>query len=156
MKNHQFNIQIEWTGNLGVGTKDYTSYARDHLWNVKGKEHSISASSDVSYRGNKQRYNPEELFIGSLASCHMLWYLHLCAEAGILVTSYTDGAKGEMEINSNGSGQFKSISLHPRVEICEAKNKKKAEKLHHQAHKMCFIARSINFKVEIIPQVKAL
>ena len=71
---------MTWTGNTGTGTREYRGYERAHEYLVPGKP-VIPGSSDPNFRGDKTHYNPEELLVMSLSSCHMLWYLHLCAEA---------------------------------------------------------------------------
>ncbi len=93
MKDHHYQISVTWTGNTGKGTQNYKAYERDHLIQVAGKP-GIEATSEVSYYGNKIRYNPEELLVASLSACHMLWYLHLCAVNNIVVTAYKDNATG--------------------------------------------------------------
>ena len=78
-KSHLYPIRMRWTGNTGQGTGDYRGYERAHEYSVEGKP-VIPGSSDPTFRGDRTRYNPEELLVMSLSSCHMLWYLHLCAE----------------------------------------------------------------------------
>ena len=90
-KEHHYTTQLMWTGNTGEGTANYRSYGRDHVLSAAGKP-EIPGSSDPSFRGNPQRYNPEELLVSSLSSCHMLWYLHLCAVNGVVVVDYKDEA----------------------------------------------------------------
>ena len=123
------------------------AYSRDHTIRAEGKP-DILASSDPAFRGNAGRYNPEELLVASLSSCHMLWYLHLCAVNGITVVNYTDNASGEME-ESGGAGQFVSVDLRPVVTILEDAQRTRALRLHHEAHQRCFIARSVNFLVTV-------
>ena len=101
MKQHHYSLKVSWTGNTGTGTNGYKSYERSHEISVEGKE-TINGSSDASFNGDKTKYNPEELLLASISSCHMLWYLHLCAEAGIVVDEYTDTAKGTMTETENG------------------------------------------------------
>jgi organic hydroperoxide reductase OsmC/OhrA len=147
MKQHTYNIRTEWTGNNGAGTKTYQGYRRDHTITADGKP-EIMASSDPAFRGDRARYNPEELLVASLSSCHMLWYLHLCAVNNIVVESYADAASGVMAETPDGSGHFVSARLHPVVKIA-AGDAAKALELHGEAHKMCFIANSVNFEVGI-------
>ncbi|RYG00875.1 MAG: OsmC family peroxiredoxin, partial [Chitinophagaceae bacterium] len=116
MKIHSYHTKVEWTGNTGNGTESYRSYERDHTISVHGKL-PIAASSDPSFRGDKTRYNPEELLVASLSSCHMLWYLHLCATAGIIVETYTDNAIGEMKEDADGGGVFTKVVLRPVISI---------------------------------------
>lgn len=149
---HHFTTALTWTGNRGTGTSTYRAYGRDHEISAPGKSMAIPASSTPVFRGDKDRYNPEELLIGSLSGCHMLWFLHFCAEAGIVVTSYTDEAEGTMQLNADGSGQFTKVVLHPRAQYFEAPDAEKLQALHHRAHEFCFIARSVNFPVRCQPE----
>lgn len=148
MKLHTYNVQMTWTGNDGAGTKSYTSYRRDHTLSVDGKR-EIEGSSDPAFRGDRSRYNPEELLVGSLSSCHMLWYLHLCSANGIVVEEYVDNATGELQEHPDGSGEFVRVVLRPVVRI-SAGDPDKAHELHVEAHHMCFVARSVKFPVELI------
>ena len=147
MKQHTYHCELEWTGNDGQGTKTYSTYRRDHVLRCAGKP-DIPGSSDPSFRGDKTRYNPEELLVASLSSCHMLWYLHLCAVNKIVVTEYRDTAAGVMRENQDGSGEFIAVELKPQVRIA-AGDPHKAEELHHEAHSLCFISRSVNFPVSV-------
>lgn len=92
-REHRYDVAITWIGNDGAGTQSYRSYRRDHVVEVVGKPR-IPGSSDPDFLGDRARYNPEELLVASLSACHMLWYLHLCADNGILVTDYRDKASG--------------------------------------------------------------
>ncbi len=151
---HHYHVTLVWTGNLGSGTSDYRAYSRDHDLSVEGKA-SISASADKMFRGDAKRYNPEDLLVASLSSCHMLSYLHLCAVAGISVIEYRDEATGTMELHPDGSGNFTNVTLNPRVRITDSTRIAEAIELHHTAHGKCFIARSVNFPVENKPVVTA-
>jgi len=153
-KEHTYTVNLKWTGNLGKGTKRYTAYSRDHEIQAVGKP-LILGSSDPSFRGDPEKYNPEDLFVSTLASCHMLWYLHLCTVNKITVVSYEDSPKGIMIEEDNGSGRFKKITLYPTIVIKEDKTDL-AEQLHHQAHKYCFIANSVNFEVACEPTTSIL
>ena len=83
----------------------------------------------------------------------MLWVLHLCADAGIIITAYTDDAAGEMTENQDGSGQFSRVLLRPRMTITDGTRIEEARALHAKAHQFCFIARSVNFPIEHDPVV---
>jgi organic hydroperoxide reductase OsmC/OhrA len=152
MKQHNYELQIEWTGNTGEGTKTYRSYSRDYTVTMQGKPQML-ASSDPSFRGDPARHNPEELLVASLSGCHMLSYLHLCTVNKITVLEYRDTAHGLMEENADGSAQFTRVTLHPTVKISAGDDLAKATSLHAQAHHMCFIARSVNFPVECAPTI---
>ncbi|MCR8556025.1 OsmC family protein [Mucilaginibacter sp. BJC16-A38] len=150
MSEHHYKATITWTGNLGSGTSNYRAYERNHVISVIGKP-EIPASSDPSFRGDKTRYNPEELLVSSLSSCHMLWYLHLCSVAGVVVVDYSDEAIGVMVETADGGGYFKDVTLFPKVTVTEASMIEKANALHHEANKMCFVANSVNFPVKHSP-----
>jgi len=152
MKEHHYHTQIIWTGNKGTGTSGYTEYERSHTIQTENKV-LIEASSDAPFRGDVSKYNPEDLFLSSIASCHMLWYLHLCADNGIIVKSYVDKPHGIMQTFANGSGKFSEITLHPLVEVAEVSMIETAISLHHSAHEMCFLSNSVNFEIFIEPQV---
>lgn len=143
---HTYAVNVQWTGNTGRGTQTYTAYERAHIIQVQGKP-ALPGSSDPNFRGDNSRYNPEELLIASLASCHMLWYLHLCSEANIIVSEYTDSAIGKMLDKVSNGGYFTAVTLYPKVTIQKAANAPLADALHHRAHQLCFIANSVNFPV---------
>ena len=147
-RQHQYRVTTTWTGNLGTGTSNYRAYSRNHEIKILGKYAPLQGSSDQSFRGDPARYTPEELLVASLSQCHMLWFLHLCADAGIVVTEYEDAARGTMAEHPDGSGEFTSVVLHPRAVITDPTRLADAKSLHQRAHKLCFIARSVNFPVE--------
>lgn len=148
---HHYKATTTWIGNLGKGTTDYKSYSRNHDIRIEGKQ-PLLCSSDPTFRGDKSRQNPEELLVASLSGCHMLWYLHLCAVNGVVVVDYIDEAFGVMEENKDGSGQFTEVVLNPKVTVAETSMVEKANALHHDANKMCFIARSVKFPVRHKPE----
>ena len=154
-KEHHYSLKISWTGNTGTGTNSYRSYERSHLISA-GNKPEILASSDPSFRGDMTKYNPEELLVASLSSCHMLSYLHLCAVAGVIVLDYTDNATGTMAETPDGGGHFTEVTLYPVVTVAEPSMVEKANELHHQANKLCFIANSCNFPVHHQPSCKAI
>jgi len=152
-KEHRYQVSMTWTGNLGRGTADYRAYARNHEITAPKKSASIAGSSDPAFRGDAARYNPEELLVAALSACHMLALLHLCATNGIVVTEYNDSAEGIMREKSDGAGDFVRVILHPRMTITDASRIEEARSLHHNAHELCFIARSVNFPVDHEPEV---
>ncbi len=152
MKQHNYKVQIEWTGNAGPGTSSYQGYRRDFAVSAAGKP-TLPGSSDPAFRGDPTRYNPEEFLVAGLSSCHMLWYLHLCSTQGVVVLDYQDEATGAMEEGPDGSGVFTSVQLNPKVRISDPQHTGKALAIHEQAHQMCFIARSVNFPVTVTAQV---
>lgn len=154
-KAHSFTVSTTWTGNRGSGTSAYRAYGRDHEIAAHGKTAPIPGSSTPVFRGDKERYNPEELLIASLSACHMLWFLHLCADSGIAVTEYRDDAVGSVQLNADGSGQFNEVVLRPAVRIADGSRLAAIAALHHRAHDLCFIARSVNFPVRCEPRTEA-
>jgi organic hydroperoxide reductase OsmC/OhrA len=146
MKEHQYYTKLRWTGNTGKGTESYRGYERSHLISVEGKQ-VIEASSDPSFRGDRSKYNPEELFVASLSSCHMLWFLHLCSDASVIVLEYSDTATGIMTETEDGNGKFKEVILYPQVKVKEEWMIEKTADLHDKAHQFCFISNSCNFPV---------
>ncbi len=150
-KEHKYAVTVTWTGNTGTGTSGYRDYARAHEISAEGKP-AIAASSDPVFRGDRARWNPEELLVAALSGCHQLSYLHLCAVAGIVVTEYVDHAEGWMEETPDGSAQFTRVVLRPKVTLAAGSDAAKAKELHHEAHEKCFIARSVNFPVENEPE----
>jgi organic hydroperoxide reductase OsmC/OhrA len=153
-REHRYQLTITWTGNRGTGTSGYRAYGRDHEISAEGKSVKVDGSSDPAFQGDRSRYNPEELLVASLSACHMLWFLHLCSDAGIIVTSYRDNATGVMAQHADGAGEFTKVTLHPRVAISDASRAADTAALHAKAHQLCYIARSVNFPVEHEPTVE--
>jgi organic hydroperoxide reductase OsmC/OhrA len=149
---HQYAVTITWTGNLGEGTKNYRSYERSHTISIENKV-DIAGSSDPAFRGDTTKHSPEELFVASISSCHMLWYLHLCSDAGIIISEYTDHATATMIETIDGGGRFSEVTLHPKVTITHTFGIEKAIELHKKANELCFIANSCNFPIHHQPSV---
>ena len=154
MKSHTYTLDLQWTCDLGTGTSSPQAYSRDHSVSAAGKP-ELLGSSDPAFRGDPERWNPEELLVASLAQCHMLWYLGLAAAAGVVVLDYTDQPVGTMIEEADGDGQFIEVTLHPTVLVSDASMVDKAEALHGPAHAKCFIARSVNFPVLNAPTTVA-
>jgi organic hydroperoxide reductase OsmC/OhrA len=148
---HHYALEVEWTGNHGAGTADYKAYGRDHVVRALGK-HELAGSSDRAFRGDTDRWNPEELLLAALSQCHMLSYLHVAASNGIVVEEYVDAPAGTMVQTHNGGGHFTVATLRPRVVISSG-DTELALALHHEASEKCFIAASVNFPVMHQPEV---
>jgi organic hydroperoxide reductase OsmC/OhrA len=155
-QDHNYEILTRWTGNLGSGTSAYRAYSRNHELQGPGKAGPVLGSSDPHFRGDSKRYNPEELLVASLSACHLLWYLHLCADAGVVVVDYVDAALGTMEVNEEGGGRFTEVILRPQVTVARAEQQRVALELHQEAHRLCFIANSVNFPVRHIATVTSV
>lgn len=143
---HEYRVMVAWSGDRGAGTSTPAGYSRAHAIHAAGKP-VIKGSSDPAFRGDATRWNPEELLVASIGACHQLWYLSLCAAAGVVVVGYEDAASGTMVEEAGGSGRFERVTLHPRVTIDAGSDATVAAALHAKAHAMCFIARSVNFPV---------
>lgn len=148
---HTYRVSVQWTGNQGSGTSGYRQYGRDHVIRAAGKP-DVPGSSDPAFRGDAARWNPEDLLVASASACHKLWYLHLCADAGIVVLAYVDHAEGTMVEGPQG-GAFSRIALRPQVTLRAGDDRDLAERLHHQAHEKCYIANSVNFPIVCEPTI---
>jgi len=151
-RQHHYATRTEWTGNPGEGTTGHRAYSRDHVISAAGRP-DLAGSSDPAFRGDASRWNPEDLLVASLSSCHMLWYLHLCAQAKITVLAYHDNAEGTMVEDAGGGGRFTQAVLRPVATLAAGSDAALAKSLHEEAHRLCFIANSVNFPVSIEPVV---
>jgi organic hydroperoxide reductase OsmC/OhrA len=151
---HTYETVVTWTGNRGTGTSGYRHYDRAHEVTTDGPA-KILGSSDRAFRGDPARWNPEQLLVAALSQCHMLQYLHLCADAGVVVTGYVDHAWGTMAEIGEG-GRFTEVVLRPQVRVASPAMVEAAIALHGAAHRACFIANSVNFPVRHQPQVEAV
>lgn len=149
---HEYRIHLRWEGNRGEGTAHYSGYDRQFRISMEGKP-DLVGSADPSFRGDPEKYNPEDLLVAALSSCHMLTYLALCARHGIAVLEYSDDAQGVMTATPEGGGHFSSVTLHPRVSIRDKNQEPLALELHARAHADCFIASSCNFPIRHQPEV---
>ncbi|WP_278237320.1 OsmC family protein [Isoptericola sp. AK164] len=155
---HEYSVTVRWPvtgvepGSAAGATTSYTAYTRDHDVVVPGRP-VLAGTADPSFRGDPERYSPEDLFVASLSQCHMLWFLHLAAERGLVVHSYRDAATGTMRVESRGEGQFSDVTLHPRLLVApgEQATEEVVAELHERAHALCFLSRSVNFPVLVEP-----
>ncbi|MDQ5841479.1 MAG: OsmC family protein [Chloroflexota bacterium] len=143
---HRYALTVRWTGNLGEGTASYRGYSRDHDVEIPGLP-VLPGSADPTFHGDRNRYNPEQLLLAALSQCHMLSFLHVAVKHGVVVTAYEDRAEGLMRTSRDGSGQFESVTLKPRVTVATPVADELLGQLHTEANKVCFIARSVNFPV---------
>jgi organic hydroperoxide reductase OsmC/OhrA len=150
-REHVYETVVTWTGNRGTGTSSYRDYGREHVVAAEGPA-AIAGSSDPAFRGDPARWNPEQLLVASLSQCHLLWYLHLCAVSGVVVTGYVDRPRGTL-LDSGDGGRFTEVVLRPQVTVAGLEQVPKAIALHADAHRSCFIAASVNFPVRHEPTV---
>ncbi|KID29433.1 putative redox protein, regulator of disulfide bond formation [Prauserella sp. Am3] len=144
-REHTYELTVRWTGDRGTGTSGYREFGREHDVLAEGKP-ALAGSADPFFRGDADRWNPEELLLAALAQCHMLSYLAQCSSNGVVVTGYTDEPVGTMT-ETLGVGEFTSVLLRPVVTVADADSVERARALHEPAHEACFIARSVNFPV---------
>ena len=149
---HMYELTVTWTGNLGGGTSGYRAYDRDHEVTAH-RLPVLLGSSDPSFRGDATRWSPEQLLVAALSQCHMLWYLHLATDRGIVVTEYVDHPVGVMTEDADGMGRFTVVTLRPVVGVADASMVVTARAIHADANASCFIARSVNFPVAHEPRV---
>ena len=153
MLDHDYAVDLRWTGARDVGTVSYRSYGRDNTLSADGTLHDIAASADRTFHGDADRWNPEEMLLGALAQCHLLSYLHVAATDGIVVVAYEDAAVGRMTQTADGGGRFTSVTLRPVVTVAEAGMADRALALHADAARKCFIASSVAFPVDHEPLI---
>ena len=151
-RTHRYEISLTWTGNRGTGTSGYRAYGRSHDVRAEGLP-PIAGSADRAFHGDRDRWNPELELTAALSQCHLLSYLHVCATAGVIVTSYTDDARGVMAETADGGGRFTEVVLRPRVTVSQESMVEAALRLHGEASTKCFIASSVNFPVRHEPVV---
>ncbi|WP_055446631.1 OsmC family protein [Lacinutrix mariniflava] len=146
--NHTFKANINWTINEGENTNNPRTFSRNHSVVIANKTTPLKVSAAKPFRGDDALYNPEDLLLSALASCHMMSYLYVCAQHKIEVLSYTDSAEADLEVEMTGNGSFKIVRLKPIVTIKGETNKALALSLHKEANSLCFIANSCNFPIE--------
>jgi len=153
-RKHNYKLSLKWNGNKGSGTSAYNTYSRDYSI-IIGNKKTLDGSSDPSFYGDKTKYNPEDMLVAALSSCHMLSYLHVCAVGGVIVIDYEDNATGIMETTPDGGGHFIEVTLNPTVTVADASMIENANKFHKKASELCFIANSVNFPVKHISVAKS-
>ncbi len=151
--NHHYKLTTRWEGNKGTGTSHVAEYDRSHSVTIDGKP-QLHLSTDNTVYGEKSKLNPEDLLVSALSSCHMLSYLYLCSQAGVVIIDYTDHATGIMEENISGGGHFTEVTLNPVCIVKDASKITQAMELHHKASEICYIANSVNFPVHHHPVCK--
>ena len=144
-KEHHYRATVTWTGAAQGGTESYHSYNREYRVEFEGKP-AMVASSDPAFGGDPKLHNPEDMLLVALSSCHMLSYLALASLEGLVVVGYEDAASGTM-LQEGRSGRFTEVMLRPRVTLAPGTDLARAEALHEDAHKTCFIANSVSFPV---------
>ena len=143
---HLFKAEINWTSNQNEEQSGRKFYNKSHKIKIEGKP-VLNVSAAKAFKGDPELYNPEDLLLSSLVSCHMMSYLYVCAQNGIEVLEYSDNAEATLEVSPDGSGRFTEVRLNPKVIIANPDKIQEALNLHTKANQLCFIANSCNFPV---------
>lgn len=147
---HLFKAKLNWISNDKEVDPIVKSYTRSHTIAIEDKP-ILNVSAAKAFKGNPEVYNPEDLLLSSIVSCHMMSYLYVCGQESIEVVSYTDEAEATLEVLSDGSGRFIEVRLYPTVIIKQPEILAKALSLHKKANELCFIANSCNFPIVHFP-----
>ena len=146
----EHRVTLNW--DRGGRDFNYKSYSRDHTWTFEGGVR-IDASAAAAYLGNADLVDPEEAFVASLSSCHMLWFLSIAAKQHFCVDHYRDSAVGWMEKAPDGRPAMTRVTLRPQVQFSgdPLPTRRQLDEMHHQAHEACFIANSVKTEVACEP-----
>ena len=148
----QFKVQAKWSSKDAL---DISINGKTHQVFIDNKL-PLTISAAKAFKGDETKYNPEDLLISALSSCHMMSYFYVCAQNGIELIDYADTAIGTLELNSDGSGAFTLVTLNPIVTVLNKSMVDKARGLHQEANRLCFIANSCNFPIIHKATVKAV
>lgn len=143
---HLFQAKVNWTSSQSQEDSTKRFYSKSHQINIEGKP-VLNVSAAKAFKGDPELYNPEDLLLSSLVSCHMMSYLYVCSQNGIEVLEYSDHAEAKLEVAHDGSGRFVAVLLKPKVKISNSDKMELALELHKKANQLCFIANSCNFPV---------
>ena len=147
----EHTITVEWKRE--TSDFDYRTYNRDHDWKFDAGI-TIRASSNPIYQGNERCVDPEEAFVASLSSCHMLTFLALAANKRYVVDRYRDQAVGVLGNDASGNLSMTRVTLRPQVTFRGESPPSEVEhrQLHHRAHRACFLANSVKTEVVVEPK----
>ena len=143
---HLFKAEAKWTSNQIQEDSTKRIYSKSHQIIIEGKP-TLNVSAAKAFKGDPELYNPEDLLLSSLVSCHMMSYLYVCSQNGIEVMEYSDHAEATLEVNPDGSGRIVAVILNPKVKISNSDKIDLAIELHKKANQLCFIANSCNFPI---------
>jgi organic hydroperoxide reductase OsmC/OhrA len=146
--------KITLTWKRGDKPFEYQKYSRDHTWKFDGG-HEMQASAAPAYLGNPQLVDPEEAFVASISSCHMLTFLAVSAKKKFVLDEYVDEAVGQMEKNADGRMAITRVTLHQRMKFSGERQptRQELDEMNHTAHEQCFIANSVKTEITVEPQM---
>ena len=144
---HTFTASLQWHHKSAVALEENPKASKNHLIHIEGKA-DLPISAAKAFKGDANLYNPEDLLLSSLMSCHMMSFLYCCTQAKIEVCRYTDQAEAILDLQADGSGRISKVVLRPHVVIADPSRMEQALSLHQEANRLCFIANSCNFPVE--------
>ena len=147
---HLFKAKLDWFFSVTEKDSPSKTYQKSHRITIEDKA-VLQVSAAKVFKGDPSLYNPEDLLLSSVVSCHMMSYLYVCEQSGIEVLSYSDEAEATLEVLANGSGRFVNVKLYPKVIIANKEKIAEALLLHQKANELCFIANSCNFPIEHFP-----
>lgn len=157
-RTHTYALSLTWTGNRGTGTSGYRDYGREVLARGVPQDDGppeLELSADPSFRGDRGRWNPEQLLVAALSECHLLSFLHVAVTHGVTVVGYEDAPTGTMVQDGIG-GHFTGVVLRPTVTISDPAHVELVPRLHQEAGQACFIASSVSFPVAHEPTTLVL
>ena len=143
---HLFQAEVSWTSSQAQEDSTKRIYSKSHQIKIEGKP-ILNVSAAKAFKGDPELYNPEDLLLSSLVSCHMMSYLYVCAQNNIEVLEYSDNAEAILETFTGASGRFVEVRLNPKVKISNLHKIELAVDLHKKANQLCFIANSCNFPI---------
>jgi len=153
----EYYAEVQWSRRESENYID-NKYSRGHLWKFDGGE-IVKASSSAHVvplpYSVEENVDPEEAFVASLSSCHMLFFLSIAAKRGYVIDEYVDNAVGIMEKDANKKISMTKVTLRPKISF-SGENRptiEQLEKMHHQSHDQCFIANSV--KTEVVTEIIA-
>ena len=144
----RYSAEVAWNrGEVAPGE----DYSRSHGWRFDGGV-EVPASSAPDLHGDPSCVDPEEAFVASISSCHMLWFLHLAADRGFHVRTYTDRAVGHMNRVDRGVIAITDVDLHPEIEwVGDVPDARTTAEIHDESHHRCFIANSVTSTITVHP-----
>jgi organic hydroperoxide reductase OsmC/OhrA len=147
MSEHKVTLKWERRGAEFSSQK----YPRDHIWSFDGG-HTMTATAAPAYLGNPAHVDPEEAFVASLSSCHMLTFLAIACKQKFVLDAYEDQAIGFMEKNAEGKLAITRVELRPKLTWSgdRVPNEEELDRMHHAAHENCFIANSVRTNVTVV------